>query len=710
MQINPTTSNTVDLPPSQPSNPLFKLVWLAVAVLGAIALGTIALHRGESINAVWLVVAAVCSYSIAYRYYSLFIAKRVFELNPRRVTPAHRLKDGLDYVPTNKYVLFGHHFAAIAGAGPLVGPILAAQMGYLPGTLWLIIGVMFAGAVQDFTVLFISTRRDGKSLGEMAKEELGNFTGIVVMLGALGVMIIILAVLALVVVKALAHSPWGLFTIAATIPIALFMGIYMRYLRPGKIMEVSLIGFVLMMAAIVFGGNVAKDPAMAELFTLSGTQLTWALMIYGVVASVLPVWLLLAPRDYLSTFLKIGVIAGLALAIVFTMPELKMPAMTQFVDGTGPVFKGNMFPFLFITIACGAISGFHALVSSGTTPKLVDNEMDTRAIGYGGMLMESMVGIMAMICATILEPGMYFAINAPAALLGTTPETAAAAVQKLGFVITPEALTSMASQVGETSIISRTGGAPTFAIGMAHILSNIFSSPAMMGFWYHFAILFEALFILTAVDAGTRACRFMVQDTIGIVVPSVKNSHNMGVHLLATLLAVGAWGFFVYQGVIDPLGGINSLWPLFGIGNQILAAMALTLGTAILFKMKKERYAWVTILPTIFLIITCLTAGWQKIFHENPAIGFLAQANKYSTAIAKGEILKPAKTLDEMQTIVFSNYVDAVLCGFFMIVMVVMILATIKVLMNALAADKPTVVEAEAVYQDPVATSISASH
>lgn len=710
MQINPTTSNTVDLPPSQPSNPLFKLVWLAVAVLGAIALGTIALHRGESINAVWLVVAAVCSYSIAYRYYSLFIAKRVFELNPRRVTPAHRLKDGLDYVPTNKYVLFGHHFAAIAGAGPLVGPILAAQMGYLPGTLWLIIGVMFAGAVQDFTVLFISTRRDGKSLGEMAKEELGNFTGIVVMLGALGVMIIILAVLALVVVKALAHSPWGLFTIAATIPIALFMGIYMRYLRPGKIMEVSLIGFVLMMAAIVFGGNVAKDPAMAELFTLSGTQLTWALMIYGVVASVLPVWLLLAPRDYLSTFLKIGVIAGLALAIVFTMPELKMPAMTQFVDGTGPVFKGNMFPFLFITIACGAISGFHALVSSGTTPKLVDNEFDTRAIGYGGMLMESMVGIMAMICATILEPGMYFAINAPTALLGTTPETAAAAVQKLGFVITPEALTSMASQVGETSIISRTGGAPTFAIGMAHILSNIFSSPAMMGFWYHFAILFEALFILTAVDAGTRACRFMVQDTIGIVVPSVKNSHNMGVHLLATLLAVGAWGFFVYQGVIDPLGGINSLWPLFGIGNQILAAMALTLGTAILFKMKKERYAWVTILPTIFLIITCLTAGWQKIFHENPAIGFLAQANKYSTAIAKGEILKPAKTLDEMQTIVFSNYVDAVLCGFFMIVMAVMILATIKVLMNALAADKPTVVEAEAVYQDPVATSISASH
>ena len=688
---------------------LSKIVWLLVAIIGAVALGTIALHRGESINAVWLVAAAVCSYSIAYRYYSLFIAKKVFELNPRRVTPAHRLKDGLDYVPTNKYVLFGHHFAAIAGAGPLVGPILAAQMGYLPGTLWLIIGVVFAGAVQDFTVLFISTRRDGKSLGEMAKDELGTFTGITVMLGALGVMVIILAVLALVVVKALAHSPWGLFTIAATIPIALLMGIYMRYLRPGKIMEVSIIGFVLMMAAIVFGGDIAKDPAMAELFTLTGTQLTWALMIYGVVASVLPVWLLLAPRDYLSTFLKIGVIVGLALAIVFTMPELKMPAVTKFIDGTGPVFKGGLFPFLFITIACGAISGFHALVSSGTTPKLVDNEVDTRAIGYGGMLMESMVGIMAMICATILDPGMYFAINAPAALLGTTPETAAAAIQKLGFVITPDALTTLAQQVGESSIISRTGGAPTFAIGMAHILSSIFGSTAMMGFWYHFAILFEALFILTAVDAGTRACRFMVQDTIGIVVPSVRGSTNLGVHLLATLIAVAAWGFFVYQGVIDPLGGINSLWPLFGIGNQILAAMALTLGTAVLFKMKKQKYAWVTVAPTVFLLITCLTAGWQKIFHENPAIGFLAQAHKYSAAIAKGEVLKPAKTLDEMQTIVFSNYVDAVLCGFFMIVMIVMIFGTIRALTKALASDKPTVVEGEAIYEDPKPLNILAS-
>ena len=702
MQISPTKNSTQSTLAS-------KLMWLVVAVVGAFALGTLALHRGESINAVWLVIAAVCVYSIAYRYYSLFIAKKVFELNPRRVTPAHRLKDGLDYVPTNKAVLFGHHFAAIAGAGPLVGPILAAQMGYLPGTLWLLIGVVFAGAVQDFTVLFISTRRDGKSLGEIAKAELGSFAGIVVMLGALGVMIIILAVLALVVVKALTNSPWGFFTIAATIPIALFMGVYMRYLRPGKIMEVSIIGFVLMMAAIIFGENIAQS-SLAPLFTLDGKQLVWALVIYGFVASVLPVWLLLAPRDYLSTFLKIGVIAGLAIAIVFTMPDLKMPAVTQFVDGTGPVFKGSLFPFLFITIACGAISGFHALVSSGTTPKLVDNEVDTRAIGYGAMLMESMVGVMAMICATILDPGMYFAINAPAALLGTTPETAAAAVQKLGFVITPEALTTLAQQVGESSIISRTGGAPTFAIGMAHILSSIIGSEAMMGFWYHFAILFEALFILTAVDAGTRACRFMVQDTVGIVIPAFKNSHNLVVNMLATLIAVSAWGFFVYQGVVDPLGGINSLWPLFGIGNQILAAMALTLGTAILFKMKKQQYAWVTVLPTIFLVVTCMTAGWQKIFHENPAIGFLAQANKYSAALAKGELIKPAKTMAEMQTIVFSNQVNAVLCGFFMIVLVVMIIASLRTLANALKSPTPTVVEGEAVYKDPVPLSANAPH
>lgn len=678
-----------------------KLVWSLVAIIGAISFGMLALSRGEHVNAVWLVLAAACVYSIAYRFYSLFIATKVFELNPRRLTPAHRLADGLDYVPTNKYVLFGHHFAAIAGAGPLVGPILAAQMGFLPGTIWLLVGVVLAGAVQDFLVLFISTRRDGRSLGEMAKQELGSFAGVVVMLGALGVMIIILAVLALVVVKALAHSPWGVFSIAATIPIALFMGVYMRFIRPGRIAEVSIIGFVLMMLAIVYGGHVAADPYWGEFFTLTGTQLTWCLIIYGFIASVLPVWLLLAPRDYLSTFLKIGVILGLAIGIIIALPELKMPAVTHFIDGTGPVFSGSLFPFLFITIACGAISGFHALVSSGTTPKLVDNEADIRVIGYGGMLMESFVGIMAMICATVLDPGVYFAINAPAAVLGTTVESAAEAVRNLGFVVTPEMLTVLAQEVGESSILSRTGGAPTFAIGMAHIISEIFNSRQMMAFWYHFAILFEALFILTAVDAGTRACRFMVQDTVGIVIPAVKASGSFFGNLVGTAVAVGGWGFFVYQGVIDPLGGVNSLWPLFGVGNQMLASMALILGTVILFKMKKEKYVWVTIIPTIFLFVTCMTAGWQKIFHENPKIGFLAQAHKFSDAIAHGEIIKPAKTIAEMQNIVMSNQINAALCGFFMIVSIVMIIASIGIVRRALASRTPTVNEAPAVYADP---------
>ncbi len=682
-----------------------KILWSLVAIIGAISFGILAVSRGEHVNAVWLVLAAVCVYSIAYRFYSLFIATKVFELNSKRLTPAHRLNDGLDYVPTNKYVLFGHHFAAIAGAGPLVGPILAAQMGYLPGTIWLLVGVVIAGAVQDFLVLFISTRRDGRSLGEMAKQELGTFAGVIVMLGTLGVMIIILAVLALVVVKALVHSPWGVFSIAATIPIALFMGIYMRYLRPGKIAEVSIIGFVLMMAAIVFGGDVAKDPYWGQLFTLTGTQLTWALIIYGFIASVLPVWLLLAPRDYLSTFLKIGVIAGLAIGIIFAMPELKMPAVTHFVDGTGPVFAGSLFPFLFITIACGAISGFHALVSSGTTPKLVDNEVNIRMIGYGGMLMESFVGIMAMICATVLDPGIYFAINAPAAVLGTTVDTAAEAVRNLGFIVTPEMLTVLAQEVGESSILSRTGGAPTFAIGMAHIISEIFNSRAMMAFWYHFAILFEALFILTAVDAGTRACRFMVQDTVGIVVPAVKQSGSFFGNLVGTSVAVAGWGFFVYQGVVDPLGGINSLWPLFGIGNQILASMALILGTVILFKMKKEKYVWVTIVPTIFLFITSMTAGWQKIFHENPKIGFLAQANRFSDAIARGDVLAPAKSVAEMQTIVLSNQINAVLCGFFMIVAIVMIIASIGIIRRALQSPVPTVNEAPAVFTETAMTA-----
>lgn len=677
-----------------------NIIWLIVALMGALSFAMLALSRGEHVNALWLVVAAISCYSIAYRFYSLFIAKKVFELDDRRLTPAVRLNDGLDYVPTNKWVLFGHHFAAIAGAGPLVGPILAAQMGFLPGTIWILVGVMIAGAVQDFLVLFISTRRDGRSLGEMAKQELGSFAGVVVMLGALGVMIIILSALALVVVKALAHSPWGVFTIAATIPIALFMGVYMRYLRPGKIFEVSIIGFVLMMLAIVYGGHVAADPYWGPLFTLSGTTLTWVLVIYGFVASVLPVWLLLAPRDYLSTFLKIGVILGLAVGIVVAMPELKMPAITSFIDGSGPVFSGALFPFLFITIACGAISGFHALVASGTTPKLIENESHIRFIGYGAMLMESFVAIMALICATVLEPGVYFAMNSPAALIGTTVESAAQAINGWGFMITPEALSIIAKEVGEESILSRAGGAPTFAVGMAHIISEIFNSRALMAFWYHFAILFEALFILTAVDAGTRACRFMVQDLVGTAIPALANNRSWFGNLLGTAVAVSGWGFFVYQGVIDPLGGINTLWPLFGIGNQMLASMALILGTVVLFKMKKQRYAWVTIVPTIWLLVTSLTAGWQKIFHENPKIGFLAQVNKFSDALAQGTVIAPAKTVADMHTIILSNQINAVLCGFFMIVAVVMLVASIRVIYRALQVDYPTVNESEAVYRE----------
>lgn len=674
-------------------------IWIAVAIAGAVAFAMLALSQGEHVNAVWLVIAAVACYSIAYRFYSLFIARRVFELDDRRLTPAERRNDGLDYVPTNKWVLFGHHFAAIAGAGPLVGPILAAQMGFLPGTLWILIGVMLAGAVQDFLVLFISTRRDGRSLGEMARQELGSFAGVVTMLGALGVMIIILSALALVVVKALANSPWGMFTIAATIPIALFMGVYMRFLRPGKIAEVSLIGFVLMMMAIVYGGDIAAHPYWGPFFTLKGTTLTWVLVIYGFVASVLPVWLLLAPRDYLSTFLKIGVIVGLAIGILFAMPELKMPAVSRFIDGSGPVFSGSLFPFLFITIACGAISGFHALVSSGTTPKLVERESHIRFIGYGAMLMESFVAIMALICASVIDPGVYFAMNAPAALIGTTVENAAQVISGWGFVITPDDLTNIAKDVGEASILSRAGGAPTFAVGMAHIITEIFNSRAMMAFWYHFAILFEALFILTAVDAGTRACRFMVQDLSGLVVPNMGKSHSWLGNMAGTTVAVAGWGFFVYQGVIDPLGGINTLWPLFGIGNQMLASMALILGTVVLFKMKKQRYAWVTILPTAWLFITSMTAGWQKIFHEKPSIGFLAQARRFSAGIESGTLIAPAKNMQDMATIVFSNQINAILCGFFMLVAVTMLVAAFFAIRRALRSDIPTTHETTAAWR-----------
>ncbi|RTL32655.1 MAG: carbon starvation protein A [Rhodocyclaceae bacterium] len=669
------------------------LGWGAVAVLGAAAFGTVALHRGETINALWLVIAAVCTYLIAYRYYSLFIAEKVMELDPNRMTPAVRHNDGLDYVPTDKYVLFGHHFAAIAGAGPLVGPVLAAQMGYLPGMLWILAGVVFAGAVQDFMVLFISTRRDGRSLGDLVKTELGPVPGVIALFGTFMIMVIILAVLALIVVKALAESPWGMFTVGATIPIALLMGVYTRFIRPGRIGEMSLIGFVLLMAAIVFGGDIAASPTWGPLFTFDGKQLTWLLVGYGFIASVLPVWLLLAPRDYLSTFLKIGTIVGLAIGIAIVAPNLQMPALTKFIDGSGPVWSGSLFPFLFITIACGAVSGFHALISSGTTPKLLDNEKNARFIGYGGMLMESFVAMMALVAASVIEPGIYFAMNSPAAVIGKTAESAAQAISQWGFVLTPDMLLQTAQDVGEKTIISRAGGAPTLAVGMAHILSNALGGKAMMAFWYHFAILFEALFILTAVDAGTRAGRFMLQDLMGTFVPSMRKMDSIFASLVATALCVAAWGYFLYQGVVDPLGGINTLWPLFGIANQMLAGVALTLATVVLFKMKRQQFAWVTIVPTAWLLTCTLTAGWQKMFHENPKIGFLANAHKYQAALDKGEILAPAKNMDQMHQIITNNYVDATMSGLFILLVVAIVVYAIPACLRALNANKPTTLE-----------------
>jgi len=674
---------------------LKQAAWLALAGVGASALGVIALSRGETINALWIVVAAIAVYMIGFRFYGRYLSDKVMQLDPYRATPAVRLSDGLDYVPTNKHVLFGHHFAAIAGAGPLVGPVLAAQMGYLPGVMWILVGAITAGAVQDFMILFVSVRRDGRSLGDLIKSELGMVPGVIALFGTFMIMTILLAVLALIVVKALAESPWGTFTVAATIPIALFMGIYSRYLRPGRIGEISIIGFVLLMLSIVVGGHVAADPVLGPMFTFNGEQLTWMLLAYGVVASVLPVWLLLAPRDYLSTFLKIGAIVCLALGIVFVAPDLKMPAVTPFIDGTGPVWSGTLFPFLFITIACGAVSGFHSLIASGTTPKLLENETHARYIGYGAMLMESFVAIMALVAASVIEPGVYFAMNSPAALIGTTAESAALAISQWGFVVTPEMLTETARNVGETTIISRTGGAPTLAVGMAQIFSSVIGGTAMMAFWYHFAILFEALFILTAVDAGTRVGRFMLQDLIGTFVPSFKNTHSWVSNLIATFLCVSAWGYFLYQGVVDPLGGINTLWPLFGISNQMLAAIALILATVVLFKLKRERFAWVTIVPTTWLLICTLTAGWQKLFHENPKIGFLAHAAKYKEAAAEGLLLAPAKSPAQMQQIIFNDYVDAALAALFMAVVLSMLYFGVRACLKALREERPTSAEAE---------------
>lgn len=669
------------------------LGWFFVAVLGAFALAAVALGRGEAVSALWVVVASVCVYLIAYRYYSLFLATKVFGLDGTRMTPAWRHNDGLDYVPTHKYVLYGHHFAAIAGAGPLVGPVLAAQMGYLPGLLWILAGVVFAGAVQDFIVLFISTRRDGRSLGDLIKQEMGTVPGLIALFGAFMIMIIILAVLALIVVKALAESPWGTFTVAATIPVALFMGVYLRFIRPGRIGEVSIIGFVLLMLAIVGGQWVHESPEWAPLFTYDGKALTWMLIGYGFIAASIPVWLLLAPRDYLSTFLKIGTIVALAVGIVVVAPPLQMPAITQFAAGNGPVWSGNLFPFLFITIACGAVSGFHALISSGTTPKMLDNEVNARFIGYGGMLAESFVAVMALVAASCIEPGIYFAMNSPAALVGSTPETVAQTLSTWGFVITPEMLVQTAKDVGENTILARAGGAPTLAVGMAHILHQVVGGQTMMAFWYHFAILFEALFILTAVDAGTRAGRFMLQDLMGSFVPALKRTDSLPANLIATGLCVAAWGYFLYQGVVDPLGGINTLWPLFGIANQMLAAVALMLGTVVLFKMKKDRYAWVTIVPAIVLLVCTLTAGWLKIFSADVKVGFLSNANRYADAIQQGTLLAPAKSAAEMSRVVFNNRLDAVLCALFMFVVISVLFYSVKSVLKARAERKPTVAE-----------------
>lgn len=661
-----------------------KVAWALLALLGAFCLGTVALRRGETVNAIWIVVAAVSIYLVAYRYYALFIANKVMQLDPTRATPAVLHNDGLDFVPTNKHVLFGHHFAAIAGAGPLVGPVLAAQMGYLPGLLWLVFGVVLAGAVQDFMVLFISSRRDARSLGDLVREEMGQVPGTIALFGAFLIMIIILAVLAMVVVNALAESPWGMFTVVATMPIAIGMGVYMRYIRPGKIGEISVVGLILLLVAIWLGGKVAVDPTWGPAFTFSKVSITWMMVGYGFIASVLPVWLLLAPRDYLSTFLKIGTIVALAIGILLVRPDLKMPALTEYAHtGLGPVWTGGLFPFLFITIACGAVSGFHALISSGTTPKLLANERDMPYIGYGAMLMESFVAVMALVAASIIEPGVYFAMNAPPAAVGTEVVAVAAKVSEWGFSITPDVLTATARDIGETTILNRAGGAPTLAVGIAQILHQVLPSENSMGFWYHFAILFEALFILTAVDAGTRAGRFMLQDLLGNFIPAMKRTESWVANILATAGCVALWGYLLYTGVTDPFGGIKTLWPLFGISNQMLAGIALMLATVVLFKLKRDRYAWVTIIPALWLLLCTTSAGLIKVFDPSPGQGFLAQARKFQQAIAEGTVTAPATTMGQMHQIVVSAYVNTGLTVLFLFVVAAVLVYSIKTILAA---------------------------
>jgi carbon starvation protein len=651
------------------------VVWVAVAALGALALATIAWHRGEPINATWFVLAAGCCYLVAYRLYSAFIAAKLLALDNTRATPAERRDDGRDFVPTNRWVLFGHHFAAIAGPGPLVGPTLAAQFGYLPGTLWLIAGAAFAGCVQDFVILFCSIRRDGKTLGEMAKDEVSKRGGTIAQLAVLAIMIILLGVVALVIVNALRSSPWATFTLAMTIPIALLLGAYLRFLRPGRVIEASVIGVALVMFAVVAGQWVADSPAWAAKFTLGGVTLAFALIVYGFAASALPVWLLLAPRDYLSAFIKAGAIFSLAAGILLVRPQVLMPPLTRFVDGNGPVFAGKIFPFCFITIACGAISGFHSLIASGTTPKMIQREGHARFIGYGAMLLESFVGVMAMVAACAMTPGVYFAMNSPATIVGATPEAAAATISGWGYPLTPETMTRLAHAVGEQTLLNRAGGAPSLAVGMAQIFSSTIGGERLLSIWYHFAIMFEALFILTVLDAGTRVGRFMVQELVGRVWKPIGRMNWYPAIVLSSGLIVALWGYFLYQGVVDPLGGINSLWPLFGISNQLLAAVALVVATSILLKMGKLKWIWVTLVPMAWLVVITMTASYQKIFSTNPRIGFLSYANALGAQIAAGKI--PAAKMGEMQRVMFNQRLDAAVTAVLAVMFLVLLVEAV---------------------------------
>lgn len=714
------------------NNILRHIPWLILGIIGAICLGVVALRRGEHISALWIIVASIAVYLISYRYYSLYIAKKVLQLDPTRSTPAVLNNDGLNYVPTNRNVLFGHHFAAIAGAGSLVGSVLAAQVGYLPGTLWLLAGVVLAGAVQDFMVLFISSRRNAISLGEIVKKEMGVVPGSIALFGCFLIMIIILAVLALIVVKALAESPWGVFTVCSTVPIALFMGIYMRYIRPGCVAEVSIIGVILLIAAIWFGGVIAHDPYWGPALTFKDTTITYVLIGYAFISALLPVWLILAPRDYLATFLKIGVIVGLAIGIIILNPDLKMPAVTQFVDGTGPVWKGTLFPFLFITIACGAVSGFHALIASGTTPKLLANETDARYIGYGAMLMESFVAIMALVAASIIEPGLYFALNTPPAALGFTMPNlhelsgsdaamimaqlkavtvhAAATVSSWGFIISPAEILQTAKDIGEPSILNRAGGAPTLAVGIAYVFQQIIPA-ADMGFWYHFGILFEALFILTALDAGTRSGRFMLQDLLANFIPVLKKTDSLIAGFIATAGCVGLWGYLLYQGVVDPLGGVKSLWPLFGISNQMLAAVALVLSSVILIKMKRTKYIWVTLVPAIWLLICTTWALGLKLFSSDPQLeGFIYLAHSYQDKIATATAVTTAQKLSDMHHIVINNYTNAGLSILFLLVVYSIIFYGLKIAIKAWRTAKRSDIETPYVSVAESDIKISSSH